>query len=189
MNVYIFQCKDQKLPGLKYMLTTTTKFVRYIVQTTLLPAGYWALFSLNLNTVLDNNFPIFLSCSFNTNIFKLTNQNTRFKQILQRLNVFNLINTPTNFTTPEGTCPDFSITSEPAQVKHTSVSPPFCSTHTAKYCINNTLIEDKLLNIITMLILTNSKVSQLISTWMQKFLIPVIQMKYTPDLQISLILH
>lgn len=90
-------------------------------------ANYWDLFSLNLNKVLDNNLPIFLLSDFNTNI--LSNQSTRFKQILQRLNLHNLINTPTNFTNPEGTCIDLLITSDPALVRNTSVSPLFCSTH------------------------------------------------------------
>lgn len=90
-------------------------------------AGYWDLFSLNLNKVLDSNLPIFLLGDFNTNI--LSNQSTRFKQILQRLNLHNLVNTPTNFTTSEGTCIDLLVTSDPALVRNTFVSPPFCSTH------------------------------------------------------------
>lgn len=64
---------------------------------------------------------------FNTNI--LSNKSTRFKQILQRLNLHNLINTPTNFTNLEGTCIGLLITSDPALVRNTSVSPPFCSIH------------------------------------------------------------
>lgn len=59
----------------------------------------------------------------------LSNQSTSFKQIPQRLNLHNLITTPTNFTNPEGTCIDLLITSDPALVRNTSVSPPFCSTH------------------------------------------------------------
>lgn len=64
---------------------------------------------------------------FNTNI--LSYQSTRFKQILQRLNLHNLFNTPTNFTNTEGTCIGLSITSDPALVRNASVSPPFCSTN------------------------------------------------------------
>lgn len=59
----------------------------------------------------------------------LSNQSSRFKQILQRLKLHNIINTRTNFTNPEGTCIDLLISSDPVLVRNTYVSPPFCSTN------------------------------------------------------------
>lgn len=91
-------------------------------------ASYWNLFSLNISKV----FFIIISYYFCFVILMsihLSNQSTRFKQILQRLKLHILVNAPADFTTPEGMCIDLLVTCDPASVRNIYESPPFCSIH------------------------------------------------------------
>lgn len=81
------------------------------------------LLSSNLDKAIEGYLPIFLLGDFNVNI--LSNQCTKFKQILQKLNLHSLVTCPTNFTTSEGTCIDLLITNNLALVNDTLLHPPF----------------------------------------------------------------
>ena len=66
----------------------------------------------NIDKALEGKLPVFLVGDFNVNM--LSNQSPRFKSVLQKLNLTNLVNCPTNFTTTEGTCIDLLITNDPS---------------------------------------------------------------------------
>ena len=89
--------------------------------------SHWYLLCSNIDKALEGKLPVFLVGDFNVNM--LSNQSSRFKSVLQKQNLTNLVNCPTNFTTTEGTCIDLLITSDPSLVDSTFVTPPFCSTH------------------------------------------------------------
>ncbi|CAG2185269.1 unnamed protein product [Mytilus edulis] len=51
------------------------------------------------------------------------------RNILQRLNMYNLVFEKTNFTTDTGTCIDLFLTNNKSCVKSVDILSPFCSTH------------------------------------------------------------
>ena len=88
-------------------------------------AEYWDNFLYNLQQALDLNIPILLLGDFNVNM--LSNQSRQFKLLLQRLNLTNLINNATNFTTNTGTCIDLILTNNTSLIQNQYTTAPFCS--------------------------------------------------------------
>ena len=91
---------------------------------------YWEFFISNVEKAMECDLPIFLLGDFNTNI--LSEQSLNFKLMLQRLNLQNYINDPTNFSNfpvNSGTCIDLILTNNTNMVMDTFILPPFCSSH------------------------------------------------------------
>ena len=83
----------------------------------------------SLSKAIDSNLPVFLTGDFNINM--LSDTSKTFKHFLQRLNLDNVIDEPTNFTTSTGTCTciDLCITNNKTLLNNIEVSSPICSTH------------------------------------------------------------
>ena len=92
----------------------------------------WDHFQLNIQQVLDTNLPIVLLGDFNVNM--LSDQSKQFKLLLQRLNLTNIINDTTNFTTNAGTCIDLIITNNTNLIISHDITAPICSSH----CVTST---------------------------------------------------
>lgn len=61
-----------------------------------------------MQQALDANIPVILLGDFKINM--LSDQSKNFTHMLQRLNLKNIINNATNFTTKVGTCIDLILT-------------------------------------------------------------------------------
>jgi hypothetical protein len=88
-------------------------------------AQYWEFFISNVEKAMECDLP-FLLGDFNINI--LSEQSFNFKLMLQRLNLHNYINDPTNFSNfpvNSGTCIDLILSND----IDTIILPPFCSSH------------------------------------------------------------
>lgn len=69
---------------------------------------------------------LFLLGDFNVNM--LVAGNNLFKHLLQRLNISNVVDEPTNFTTDTDTCIDLVLTNDTNKVKNAIAVEPICST-------------------------------------------------------------
>lgn len=92
-------------------------------------AEYWKKISATMEQALDTEYKLFLVGDFNVNM--LATGNNTFKTLLQRLNIYNVVNKPTNFIVNSGSysCIDLPLTNAVHCIENVIVDEPICSSH------------------------------------------------------------
>lgn len=100
--------------------------------------SYWDLFTESVGKAVDTLLPLILTGDFNINM-QVSGSN-RFKNILSRFNLSNVVNEPTHFTETSSSCIDLLITNRPNIISEHNVLTPICSNHSVVECEINFII-------------------------------------------------
>ncbi|VDI01051.1 Hypothetical predicted protein [Mytilus galloprovincialis] len=138
--LYYEELPELAKPGLELLwLKISTQHCHFLLGVFYRPPNsrvkLWDYFYDSVSKALDKNLPVFLTGDFNVDMLSSNNMPCRstgsnnLRNILQRLNMYNLVFEKTNFTTDTGTCIDLFLTNNKSCVKSVDILSPFCSTH------------------------------------------------------------